>query len=242
MTDNKKSAADSGAEDMHAPHPIPREVESGTAGQGFVGVLFALMALGVIAWLFTKLMAPYPGYSNPSEAAAKAAGNDKTAEAMANPPPAGTAKTSDMKAPAADDGSYSARLASFPGGGDPICGMAPEKSSSMVAAHFDSGWVGFVSLACFFQYAEKNKPHAVEVLDYSTFRKEPADRKLVPAEDAVYLIGIDGVPPGSMPPGVAAFSTKDAAESAMGDLGGKIADFEEMKKYVRDWLLEQGML
>ena len=234
-TEKKKGTEDALAIDHHkAPEA---ELIPGTAGKGFVGVLFALLALGVVFWVGTRLAVPFPGYITPeeavSEAISKGAGAASASKQAAHSP---------EEHLAGDPETYEQMLAGFASDSDPVCGMTLDKSSNLVAAKFESTWVGFDSLACFYQYSAGKTYEAAKVLNFSTWRRNPESRDLVELENAVYLIDIDGILPGAMPPGVAAFRTRDEAEAAMGDLGGTLADFGEMKKYVTDWLVKEGMM
>lgn len=229
---------------------IEREIIPGTGGKGFVGILFAIAALSVLFWVYSRLVAPYPGHLTPDEAAAKAAGDTQAAEGASSSSP-GTATDgkgaadspaqhdmSKMTAESANGGlasgagGFTTRLASFAEDSCPVCGMTPSKSSVMVGAVLDGKWVGFDSFACMFGYAKGKKLGDVEVLDFSTRTSDDADKRMLPVKDAYYMVGLDGAVKGAMPPGVAAFANEEDAKAAMGDLGGRIVRFDEMKAFV----------
>lgn len=238
----EKKTGSENAQSMHHHEPPESELIPGTAGKGFVGILFALLALGVIFWVGTRLAVPYPGYETPEQAASKAesavAGIGGKPANSVNNAPGGSQQDNGTSTP---DG-YEALLASFTNDSDPICGMFLDKSANLVGAKFENGWVGFVSLACFFQYANGKNFEEMEVLNFATWRRNPENREMLPAGNAVYLIEIDGILPGAMPPGVAAFGAVEEAEAGKGDLGGRVTDFDGMKKYVTDWLVKEGMM
>ncbi len=227
---------------QHEAEAPQQEFEPGSGAKGFVGVLFALLALGVVFWVGTRLAAPYPGYETPEKAAADALSSGGGIERK---PPGGSSEVSGGSKQMdgqTESAGYETLLASFTNDSDPICGMFLDKSANLVGAKFENGWVGFVSLACFFQYANGKNYEEMEVLNFATWRRNPENREIVPAGSAVYLIEIDGILPGAMAPGVAAFETELEAEAGMGDLGGKVTDFDGMKKYVTAWLTEEGMM
>jgi hypothetical protein len=242
-------------------HTPESELIRGTAGKGFVGILFAFAALGVLFWIYSRLIEPYPGHTSPGEAAAKAMAETKSASTESLPD---TSKTIDTDKPVTKEttgtsgksdlfkghdmskmapgttmsssgsvvSGFEACVASFTEDKCPVCGMTPSKSGAMVAATIDSKWLGFDSFSCFFNYSKDRKASEVEVLDYTTRSKGDAYKKMIKASEAFYLVGLDGPVSGSMPPGIPAFSTEADAKAATGDLGGRVVRFDEMKSFV----------
>jgi len=237
-----------GAEDGTDQH-ITSEVITGTSGKGFVGILIALVALGVLFWVYSRLIATYPGQKSPEEAAANAGGAAQTTESGSSPSTDAPSEGKDaMDSPTHDmskmgstgdkggtmsgGSSFQTRLASFPVDKCPECGMTPSKSSAMVGAQVDGKWTGFASFGCLLEYSDGKNVGDIEVLDYSTRMKDPSERKMLLAKDAYFLIDVEGKVKGSMPPGVAAFASEADAKAAIGDLGGRVARFDEAKAFV----------
>ncbi len=218
----------------------PHESESNRDGQregrsrstaAFPSVLIALIALAVIAWVGMKLMQPSPAPPVTSANAAPSA----TSESPAKEPP------SAVKADASGGGDE-VTLASNES--DPVCGMNPKRSAMRVEAQFEDGsMVAFDSLACYYEYIEttaQSTPVAERIVAYDTYRLDHP--VLLDFSDAVWLIDLDGSVPGAMPPGATAFRTKEDADKAMGNLGGKRATAAEMKTYIYEDLRENGIL
>ncbi len=217
---------------IHIPES---ELIRGSGGKGFAGILFAFAALGVLFWVYSRLIEPYPGHASPNEAIKKVKGASETTEDNStaghdmSKMALGTT-TSDASGTVKSE--FEARLASFSEDKCPPCGMAPSKSSAMIAAFIEDKWVGFDSFSCFFDYTKSKTASEIEVLNYTTRSKDDAEKKMIKAADAYYLVGLDGAIKGSMPPGVPAFLNETDAKGAIGDLGGRIVRYNEMKSFV----------
>lgn len=217
---------------IHVPES---ELLRGSGGKGFVGILVAFAALGVLFWVYSRLIEPYPGHASPNEAIKKVNGASETTE---NSSSAGHDMSKMAPSTTMSDASgsvkseFETRLASFSEDKCPTCGMPPSKSSVMIAASIEDKWVGFDSFSCFFDYSKGKAASEIEVLDYKTRSKDDAEKTMIKASDAYYLVGLDGSIKGSMPPGVPAFLNESDAKAAIGDLGGRIVRFDEMKTYV----------
>ena len=196
----------------------------------FPSVLIALIALSVIAWVGIRLMQPSP-------TPPVATGSEKSPAPVQEP-----RRTLDDAEPGVPDSAGSVALSSNET--DPVCGMNPQRSAMRVEAEFSGGdLVAFDSLACYYEYAETladSAPVAERIVAFDTYRLEHP--VLLNFSDAVWLIDLDGNVPGAMPPGAAAFRTSEDAEKAMGNLGGKLASASEVKAYVYDYLLDNGIL
>ncbi len=206
------------------------------ATEGFMGILFAVIALGIMFWVGVRLMEPYPTYKTPEEAVyeakmelAKAPADESMSEGMKEAGEVGDEKASKDLA-----GNKK----------DPICGMNPYNSPTRLEVLYSDGSrTANVSLACFFQFSDQHAEHGIiptdiKVVTYDTWQSEKP--KLIDAKSAVYLVELEALPQGSMPPGVVAFSSEADAKKFQPDLGGRIVGFEEMEKFVRDFLKEQS--
>lgn len=185
----------------------------------FPSVLIAICTLAVIGWVGIKLLQPPP--TPPVPLAEKPAAT-AAAPVEAALPGAGTATNTE----------------------DPICGMNPQRSAQRVEAKFADGTLlAFDSLACYYQYVEKDaKPVLARerIVAYNTFKN--AEPVLLEFGEAVWLIDLERPVPGAMPPGVAAFRTEDDAKKAMGNLGGVISGAAGMKDYIYKYLRENGAI
>jgi len=198
----------------------------GSATEGFLGVLFAVIALGVMLWVGLRLMTPYPSNSTP-EQALDAAKNKASISAA-------------KEKPVALDNAANLPIDIAGNEEDPVCGMNPYRSAMRVEAEFSDGTkLAFDSVACYLQYVDEQAAEGVEpsrerVVSYDTWQSEAP--KLLDFADAIWIIELDGNVPGAMPPGLAAFGSEEDAEGFMGDLGGRLATLDEMRGYVRDYL------
>jgi nitrous oxide reductase accessory protein NosL len=187
----------------------------------FPSVLIALVALAVIAFVGWKLLQPPPAPPVPAE----------------KPAAATPAPTTPVETPKAG-----AELATNTE--DPICGMNPQRSAQRVEAKFTDGkLLAFDSLACYYEYVEKDTeaaPVRERVVAYDTYKN--AEPLLLEFSDAVWLIGLERPVSGAMPPGAAAFRTEEDARKAMGNLGGRVATAAEMKDYVYQYLKDNGVI
>lgn len=211
--------------------------QSEPAGRGsrstaaFPSVLIALVALGVMAWVGVKLMQPSPTPPVVSKSVESAAPVQELLESDLDAAEPGTVRSADSIALASNDS-------------DPVCGMNPQRSAMRVEAQFEDGsLVAFDSLACYYEYVEtmaQSAPVAERIVAYDTYRLDHP--VLLDFSNAVWLIDLDGSVPGAMPPGAAAFRTKEDADKAMGNLGGKLATAAEMKTYIYEYLRANGIL
>jgi nitrous oxide reductase accessory protein NosL len=118
------------------------------------------------------------------------------------------------------------------------CGMAWADSSARVLAVLNAGGVEdvrhFDSLGCAYKYAQEHNGGALsaklQVLEYTA---EPAAQPvLLDTQAAWYLYGTQPLP-GSMPPFIAAFASKDASLAQQGKLGGELLQFEAVDERLR---------
>lgn len=224
---NLPQVADNRDSQVEPSHEPERKVST----EGFVGILFAVVALGIMFWVGIRLMEPYPGGKSPERAAEEAS---LALEKI----------TSDSKEPETQaafrgtKGEMSSELASNEK--DPVCGMNPTRSAARVEVEYSDGSkVAHVSLACFLSYERQMEKHGMKVVKARvvTFDSWQSEKpKLVDVQSAVYLVDIESLPEGSMPPGVVAFASVEDAKKFQPNLGGLIATYEEMKKYVEDFL------
>ncbi len=237
--DKDKTTASSGAPGSSNNRKLSTE--------GFLGILFAVIALGVMFWVGVRLMEPYPGGMAPEDAVREAhselgqelTDSTNSAESALDPLSSEGANQSPSNpgSPSPVDASASTLAGNKK---DPICGMDPYRSPTRVEAEFSDGAkVAQVSLSCYFQYLEERAKEGVtpvreRVVTFDTWQSTTP--KLVEARSAVWLIDIDGVPQGSMPPGVVAFATPADAKKFMPDLGGRVVDYDAMKEFVLDYL------
>jgi len=129
----------------------------------FPSVLIALVALAVIAFVGWKLLQPPPAPPVPP-----------AEKPVATPTPASSAETPTAGAELATNTE------------DPICGMDPQRS-----AFADGTLLAFDSLACYYQYVEKDAKSAAvreRVVAYDTYKN--AAPVLLDFSDAVWLIGL----------------------------------------------------
>jgi nitrous oxide reductase accessory protein NosL len=104
------------------------------------------------------------------------------------------------------------------------CGMSWDASPTSLtvtlkgnkSAHY------FESMACLVQSFTRDKVVSARVVDYNS-----KDRALIDATSAHYLYDTERIPH-SMPPFIAAFSSKKAALAAQKDLGGEYATFDQV--------------
>lgn len=187
----------------------------------FPSVLIALVALAVIAFVGWKLMQPPPAPPVPP-----------AEKPVATPTPTSPTETPTVGAELATNTE------------DPICGMNPQRSAQRVEAEFADGTLlAFDSLACYYEYVEKDTeaaPVRERVVAYDTYKN--AEPVLLEFSDAVWLIGLERPVSGAMPPGAAAFRTEEDARKAMGNLGGRVATAAEMKDYVYQYLKDNGVI
>jgi nitrous oxide reductase accessory protein NosL len=106
----------------------------------------------------------------------------------------------------------------------PYCGMYADRSHGAVAVMWVGGGSNTLdSFDCVFNYIKENNVR----LESGTVRSydEPGGAKWIDLKQAVYLYDTTVTIEGSMPPYVAAFSTREQAETAKASLGGEIVDF-----------------
>jgi len=205
--------------------------------EGFVGILFAVLALLVMFWVGARLFEPYPTFQTPEQAVREAkiasAGTEKKEPVL-------QATTSSLN----EQSKNASSLTSDTAGNekDPICGMNPYESPTRIEIEYSDGTkIAYVSMACYFQHRDALKKEGItpikeRIIDFATWQS--ASPKLLDFTSAVWLMEIESIPPGSMPPGVVAFSSEKEAHKFHPDLGGKIASLEEMKIFVEDYLKE----
>ena len=109
--------------------------------------------------------------------------------------------------------------------------MFADRSPSHVVAYWPDGsdthhdcW------DCVFNYAEDGNTefdYALVKL-YNSSLEQP---EWLRADQAVYLFDTEPIR-GSMPPFIAAFASRDAAEQAAGEIGGEVMNYEEL---VSNW-------
>ena len=114
------------------------------------------------------------------------------------------------------------------------CGMFEDTSATRVVATFKADGKTsdhhFVCLGCIQEYNDKTWDGMAEVigftvLDYTTFgTKNPT---MIDGTKAFYLYGTEDLP-GTMPPNIAAFATKEAAKQAQKTLNGEVMDYKTM--------------
>lgn len=111
----------------------------------------------------------------------------------------------------------------------PYCGMFADKSEShVVAAWADGSHTHHDGWDCAFFYGSENGLNlaSAEV----ALLGSPADSPdWIDADAAWYLYDMDNAVPGSMPPFVAAFTTKGAAQAHQSEWGGELVDFQGLQ-------------
>jgi len=226
MEETRKNASVSSA---------PQNEKKKVSTEGFVGILFAVLALLVMFWVGVRLLEPYPTFKTPEQAVQEA----KSASASI----AKRNAESPMPASSASEKPESPRELTRDTAGnnkDPICGMNPYQSPTRIEIEYSDGTkMAYVSMACYFQHRDALKkegktPIKERVVDFATWQSD--NPKLLDFSSAVWLIDLDSLPPGSMPPAVVAFSSEEEAHKFHPDLGGRLASSEEMNRFVQDYL------
>jgi nitrous oxide reductase accessory protein NosL len=143
-------------------------------------------------------------------------------EGMAEPGKGGTAKAEDRPAAMDQPHLHEHELRCE------YCGMFADKSPSQVVGYWtDDSHTHHDCWDCLFNYAADSGlelDHALIKL-YSSSLEQP---EWIRAADATYLYGTSPIR-GSMPPFIAAFADRGAAEQAMAELGGEIMNYRDLK-------------
>ncbi len=193
-------------------------------GGDIAGVILALLALAVIGisgyvWLNPHLSAAdlptlLRGKAGSADSKiTQSAGSETTAADNAAKDPADSAL--------AETGSC------------PYCGMFTANSAAHVEAHWSNGSeTDHDCWDCTFNWGRQaglQLEHA-QVVDYPTAGDSP---QWLEADKAFYLYDTEKLE-GSMPPYVAAFADKAAAQAAQGELGGELLDWTALRSRFED--------
>jgi len=107
----------------------------------------------------------------------------------------------------------------------PYCGMNADQSEATVSAMWQGGSGSFDSFDCLFNYLKEQHVR----LDSATVKQYDAQSETVDVQKAYYLYDTKKTIEGSMPPNVAAFATKDAANKAKAAMGGTLLDYSTLE-------------
>jgi hypothetical protein len=105
-----------------------------------------------------------------------------------------------------------------------MCGMDTSASKGRFLIDFEDGSsIDACSGRCAISLSRKQAAPIYQVQVYGYDSGE-----LLDGESAIYVLGCDKVPEGSMGPPVVAFSTEEAAEAFVADHGGHSCDLDEV--------------
>ena len=203
-------------------------------------VLLVLIGVTGYYWMTPgKSVADLLAYTQPAEAETAEADSPvpleiqehwaSTLDDQAAPPVAAAGVTNAQ--PVAEDGGIAMYIEDEPLAGlhdhdmrCPYCGMFSEKSAShVIAAWSDGSRTHHDSWDCAFYYGQGEGLELVDA-EVSAFGSPVDNPQWLDAAGATFLYDTKPVT-GSMPPYVAAFATRAAAEAAQHELSGEIADF-----------------
>ena len=107
----------------------------------------------------------------------------------------------------------------------PYCGMFADKSESHISAEWTDGThTHHDCWDCAFLFGMENGLGLASAT-VALLGSPPSNPDWIDAQVAWFLYDTDKSVPGSMPPFVAAFATKDAAQAHQADWGGELVDF-----------------